>query len=85
MGVIVRQESAANAGDVLLRTLALGQSTFEELIDTIANEILVRLDGMRRKARFFQRVVRAMGEIGNGVEQRPVQIENKGVNRIHNT
>lgn len=24
-----------------------------------------------------------MGEIGDGVEQRPVQIENKGVNRIH--
>ena len=72
MGVVIGEERAADAADIFLRTFAFRQGALEELVDAVADEVLVGLDGVGGEIGLGEGVIGAVGEVGDGVEQRAV-------------
>ena len=55
-----------------LRPFRFGQRTANQVVDAVAHHRRIVLDGVRRVARQFQRVVAGIAQVVDGVEQRAV-------------
>ena len=60
------------------RTWHLRQGPLHELADAVSDHTAVFRQGMRRESSFLQGIIDGLAEIRYRVEQRPVEVEDKG-------
>ncbi len=74
--IVKGEKMRANALDIQFVALAFGQCALEQFVDAVAHKSVVRRQVVRGKTALLQRIIRRHAKVGNGVEQRAVEVEN---------
>ena len=75
MYIIIRYKLRTDLQDIGFCPFCFGQGTFEQFVDAVAYEIAVSIGVVGRIAVMLQGVVGGGSQVGDGIQQRTIQIE----------